>query len=75
MPNLGGGFMGKSKKRRKQLAEIGYVPTRDEVARAEHFNSGGTGFQTEEWNKRKHRQKEKNSLREAIRNFNYREGY
>ena len=67
--------MGKSKKRRKQLAEIGYVPTRDEVARAEHFNGGGTGFQTEEWNKRKHRQKEKNSLREAIRDFNYRERY
>lgn len=64
--------MGKSKKRRKKLEEIGYVPVRDEVTRAEHFNSGGTGFQTEEWNKRKTRQKEKNSLREAMKDFNRR---
>lgn len=67
--------MGKSKKRRKKLEENGYIPVRDEVTRAEHFNSGGTGFHEEVWNKRKTRQKEKNSLREAIRDFNYRERY
>lgn len=62
--------MGKKKKIRKKLAEKGYVKIRDEVTRAEHFNSGGTGFHEEVWNKRKTRQKEKNSLRAAIRNFN-----
>lgn len=66
--------MGKSKKRRKKLAEIGYIPVRNEVARAEHFNSGGTGFQVEEWNKRKTRQKEKNSLRQAMKDFNRKSG-
>lgn len=67
--------MGKKKKKKKdKLLEMGYIPVRDEVARAEHFNSGGTGFQVEEWNKRKTRQKEKNSLRQAMKDFNRKSG-
>lgn len=66
--------MGKKKKKKKdKLLEKGYIKVRDEVARAEHFNSGGTGFYEEVWNKRKTRQKEKNSLRQAMRDFNYKE--
>lgn len=65
--------MGRKKKnKRKEWADKGYVLVRDEVTRAEHFNSGGTGFQEEVWHKRKTRQKEKNSLRAAMREFNRR---
>lgn len=62
----------KKKKKRDKLLQKGYTKVRDEVTRAEHFNSGGTGFHEEVWNKRKTRQKEKNSLREAMRDFNRR---
>lgn len=62
----------RKKKKKDKLFPKGCTKVRDEVTRAEHFNSGGTGFHEEVWNKRKTRQKEKNSLRAAMTDFNRR---